>query len=120
MVWCDQPAGTPMLKPRPLNVFSPLVEAAAFVLVLIAAGFDAVGVTTSLNFGAATTSLAGSDHDICCAPVGRDQSNPRTRYHHVPGVTGSTTEVAEVMIPSAPVDAVIGLNGYWVLLHWTS
>jgi hypothetical protein len=34
---------------------------------------------TSLNFGLATTILAGSDHDICCAPVGRFRLKPRTR-----------------------------------------
>jgi hypothetical protein len=38
--------------------------------------FDFAGLVvppmTSLNLGAATTSCTGSDHDICCAPVGSE------------------------------------------------
>src|SRR5581483_11252816 len=38
----------------------------------------------------------------------------------LPVTPGSTTDVAEVMIPSVPVEVACGVNGYWVLLHCTS
>src|SRR5512133_1633056 len=57
---------------------------------------------TTLNFGFATTIREGSDQDICWAPVGRLMLKPRTRYHHVPAGSGSTTDVPSVIVPSAP------------------
>jgi hypothetical protein len=45
-----------------------------------------------------------------CAFVGSLQLTPRTRYHHVPGVSGSTADVASVRKPAVPPESS-GLNG---------
>src|SRR5438067_13907667 len=70
---------------------------------------------TIVNFGFAITMPTGSDQPIARAPAGSPTSSPRTRYHHLPGVSGS---IAEVPYVSTGVPA--SLNGYFVALHCTS
>ena len=58
--------GTPSVKPVPLLLVRPVASFGADAF------FAVVLMGTIENLGLATTSWAGSDHDICCAPVGSE------------------------------------------------
>jgi len=62
-------AGSLIEKPVPLTVFRAVEGAAGC---FGAAGFFAWPPPTILNVGLATTSFAGSDHYICCEPLGNE------------------------------------------------
>src|SRR5690349_7108615 len=99
-----------LLGSRPRTLITRLVVAWPPLTTLNFRSDEDVDVT--LNVGFETVSFCGSDQLICCTPDGRLKSMPRTRYHQVPGASGSTSDVDHVRKPLPFVrGSISGRNG---------